>query len=64
MIDNQTHSVKAYLAGVNLDDPNFDYSMTELANLAEANNFTVVGSSQQKAEKHRRLQLPGQGQGG
>ena len=50
MIDNQTHSVKAYLAGVNLDDPNFDYSMTELANLAEANNFTVVGSSQQKAE--------------
>ena len=50
MIDNQTHTVKAYLAGVNLDDPNFDYSMTELANLAEANNFTVVGSSQQKAE--------------
>lgn len=50
MIDNQNHTVKAYLAGVNLDDPNFDYSMTELANLAEANNFTVVGSSQQKVE--------------
>lgn len=50
MIDNQNHPIKAYLAGVNLDDPNFDYSMTELANLAEANNFTVVGASQQKAE--------------
>ena len=50
MIDNQNHPIKAYLAGVNLDDPNFDYSMIELANLAEANNFTVVGASQQKAE--------------
>lgn len=50
MIDNTQHQTKAYLAGVNLDDPNFDYYMTELANLAEANNYEVVGQSVQKAE--------------
>ena len=50
MIDNTQHQTKAYLAGVNLDDPNFDYYMTELANLAEANNYEVVGQSVQRAE--------------
>lgn len=50
MIDNTQHKIKAYLAGVNLNDPNFDYYMTELANLAEANNYEVVGQSVQRAE--------------
>ena len=50
MIDNTQHQIKAYLAGVNLNDPNFDYYMTELANLAEANNYEVVGQSVQRAE--------------
>ena len=36
MIDNQPKKTKAYIAGVNLNDPNFDYYMTELANLTEA----------------------------
>ena len=47
MIDNTPRKVKAYLAGVNLDDSNFDYYMTELANLAQAANMEVVGQSKQ-----------------
>ena len=43
MIDNQPKKIKAYIAGVNLNDPNFDYYMTEMANLTEANNMEVVG---------------------
>lgn len=50
MIDNQPKKTKAYIAGVNLNDPNFDYYMTELANLTEANNMEVVGQSFQNAE--------------
>ncbi len=50
MIDNQPKKTKAYIAGVNLKDPNFDYYMTELANLTEANNMEVVGQSSQNAE--------------
>ena len=50
MIDNQPKKTKAYIAGVNLNDPNFDYYMTELANLTEADNMEVVGQSYQNAE--------------
>lgn len=50
MIDNTPRKVKAYLAGVNLDDSNFDYYMTELANLAQAANIEVVGQSRQNLE--------------
>lgn len=50
MINNNTQQVKAYLAGVNLDDPGFDYSMSELAALAEANNYEVVGQASQRVE--------------
>ncbi len=50
MIDNRPHKTKAYIAGVNLNDPNFDYYMTELANLTKANNMEVVGESKQNAE--------------
>ena len=50
MIDNQPKKIKAYIAGVNLNDPNFDYYMTELANLTEADNMEVVGQSYQNAE--------------
>lgn len=50
MIDNQPHKTKAFLAGVNLNDPNFDYYMTELANLTTANKMTVVGEARQNAE--------------
>ncbi|MCT7688896.1 MAG: GTPase HflX, partial [Lactobacillus crispatus] len=49
MIDNQPKKTKAYIAGVNLNDQNFDYYMTELANLTEANNMEVVGQSFQNA---------------
>lgn len=51
MIDNQSKKKKAFIAGVNLNDPNFEYYMTELANLTEANNMEVVGRAQQNAEK-------------
>lgn len=50
MIDNTTKKTKAYLAGVNLNDPNFDYYMTELANLAEAGGYEVAGQATQNAE--------------
>ena len=50
MIDNTPRKVKAYLAGINLDDSNFDYYMTELANLAQAANMEVVGESRQNLE--------------
>ena len=50
MIDNTPRKVKAYLAGINLDDSNFDYYMTELANLAQAANMEVVGQSRQNLE--------------
>lgn len=49
MIDNTPQKIKAYIAGVNLNDPNFDYYMTELANLTMANNMEVVGQSHQNA---------------
>lgn len=43
LIDNQPKKTKAFIAGVNLNDPNFDYYMTELRELALANNLDVVG---------------------
>lgn len=51
MIDNEPHKTKVVIAGVNLNDANFDYYMTELRNLAEANNMEVVGQAAQKADK-------------
>lgn len=50
LIDNQPKKTKAFIAGVNLNDPNFDYYMTELRELALANNLDVVGQAGQKAE--------------
>lgn len=47
MIDNTPQKIKAYLAGANLSDPNFDYYMSELANLTAAANMEVVGQSRQ-----------------
>lgn len=50
LIDNQPKKTKAFIAGVNLNDPNFDYYMTELRELTLANNLDVVGQASQKAE--------------
>ncbi|KRM99996.1 GTPase [Lactobacillus taiwanensis DSM 21401] len=50
LINNQPKKTKAFIAGVNLNDPNFDYYMTELRELALANNLDVVGQASQKAE--------------
>lgn len=51
MIDNQPQKTKVVVAGVNLSDPNFDYYMTELVNLSEANNMLVVGQVRQNLEQ-------------
>ena len=51
MIDNQPQKTKVVVAGVNLSDPNFDYYMTELVNLSEANNMLVVGQVGQNLER-------------
>ena len=50
MIETKTKQIKAFIAGVNLKDPNFDYYMTELRELARANNMEVVGQASQNAE--------------
>lgn len=42
---------KAILVGVNLDDPNFEYSMEELENLADALGVEVVGKVTQNLER-------------
>ena len=50
MIDNTPRKTKAFIAGANLNDSNFDYYMSELANLAEAANMEVVGQARQNEE--------------
>lgn len=50
LIDTQEKKTKAFIAGVNLNDPNFDYYMTELSELASANNMEVVGQASQNLE--------------
>ena len=50
MIDNTPRKTKAFIAGANLNDSNFDYYMNELANLTEAANMEVVGQARQNEE--------------
>lgn len=50
MINNIPQKIKAFIAGINLNDPNFDYYMTELAKLTTADNMEVVGQARQNAE--------------
>ena len=50
MIENTPRKTKAFIAGANLNDPNFDYYMSELANLTEAANMEVVGQARQNEE--------------
>lgn len=42
---------RAIIVGVNLNDPNFEYTMEELANLAEALNVEVVGEVTQNLDR-------------
>lgn len=51
MINNRKQKAKAYLAGVNLNDPAFSYQMAELRNLTSANNMEVVGESTQNLDQ-------------
>ena len=51
MINTKENKIKAYLAGVNSNDPNFDYYMTELGELSKANQMEVVGQTSQNADK-------------
>lgn len=52
MIENEQQPIRqVILAGLDQQNENFDYEMTELANLAAANNMTVVGQIVQKLEK-------------
>lgn len=50
MIITELKKKRAFLAGVNVNEPNFEYYMTELNELAQANNFEVVGQASQNAE--------------
>lgn len=52
MIENEQQPIRqVILACLDQQNENFDYEMTELANLAAANNMTVVGQIVQKLEK-------------
>lgn len=51
MIDNKIVQNKVIIGGVNKSDPNFDYYMTELAQLSAANNMEVVGRVDQNLER-------------
>lgn len=51
LINTEIKKTKAYIAGANLNDPNFDYYITELKELTEANNMEVVGKASQKVDK-------------
>lgn len=51
MLNNRKKKTKAVIAGVNLNDPNFDYYMTELANLTMADNLEVAGRVEQNADQ-------------
>ncbi|MES5116157.1 GTPase HflX [Lactobacillus iners] len=50
MINTIPSKRKVFLAGVNLNNSNFNYYMDELAKLAEANQMEVVGRSWQNLE--------------
>ena len=53
---------QAMLVGVNLDDdPNFEYSMEELGNLAEALDVEVVGVVTQNLERVNTSHYVGKG---
>lgn len=47
MFNTEPNPLKVIIAGVNLNDANFEYQMTELASLAAANRMIVVGRVQQ-----------------
>lgn len=52
MIENEQHPKRqVILAGLDQQNENFEYEMTELANLAAANNMIVVGQLVQKLER-------------
>lgn len=56
-----TENLKAIIIGLNLDNEQFEYSMTELAALAEANNLDVVDRLVQKLDHPDRATYFGKG---
>ncbi|MCD2256093.1 GTPase HflX [Lactobacillus sp. CC-MHH1034] len=51
MTETQQPNLRVLLGGVNVNDPEFDYTMTELGQLAEANNFDIVGQITQNSDR-------------
>ncbi|GAA6112715.1 GTPase HflX [Apilactobacillus apinorum] len=56
-----TENLKVIIIGLNLDNEQFEYSMTELAALAEANNLDVVDRLVQKLDHPDRATYFGKG---
>lgn len=50
MTGTQTEQLKVILGGVNVKDPEFDVTMSELAQLASANQFNVVATLTQNSD--------------
>ncbi|MBC1500608.1 GTPase HflX [Listeria weihenstephanensis] len=51
----------AILVGITMKQENFEYSMAELANLAEANNINPVGAITQKLDRKNKATYVGKG---
>lgn len=51
MQDTQTQTEKVLVTGISRQQANFDYTMTELAELARANHYEVVGEVRQNLDR-------------
>ena len=49
-ISNEVTSENVLIAGISRQQPDFDYTMTELGELAKADNYTVVGEVRQNLD--------------
>ncbi|WNX13185.1 GTPase HflX [Lacticaseibacillus rhamnosus] len=50
-ISNEVTSENVLIAGISRQQPDFDYTMTELGELAKADNYTVVGEVRQNLDR-------------
>ena len=50
-LSNETQSENVLITGISRQQPDFDYTMTELGELAKADNYTVVGEVRQSLDR-------------
>ena len=50
-LSNEPQSENVLITGISRQQPDFDYTMTELGELAKADNYTVVGQVRQSLDR-------------